>query len=247
MLTSQEEVADRLRIMNEVFLKSLEGISSGVSGRERRRRKERELELERERESQRLFEREKERQEDVRRYERDWELERERERRYYYGYDEQYGLGLGLQSIGPTTTTKHAEEDSHVGIDIHPSTPPPTDSPVNAPPTGITDLVSTDPSPPPSPSPSPPRSQPHQPFRTSYAPSSRVGRYENNASPTSYSPMYAPAQARNSRTSLGFSQGSEEVIGRMELPDDREGRSIYDTERERERKIGIGGNRFRGF
>ncbi|EKM75426.1 hypothetical protein AGABI1DRAFT_132208 [Agaricus bisporus var. burnettii JB137-S8] len=241
MLTSQEEVADRLRIMNEVFLKSLEGISSGVSGRERRRRRERELELERERESQRLFERERERQEEERRYERDWESERERERRYYYGYDEQSGLGLGFQSAEPTTT-KHGGDDSVVGIGIHPSTPSPPDSLANAPPAGATDLIS--PNPPTSPSPSPPQESRHQqPFRASYTPTSRVGKYDTNALPSPYSPTTTHGQT--SRTSLGYSQGSEEVIGRMELPDDREGRSIYDAERERERKFGIGGNRVR--
>jgi autophagy-related protein 13 len=49
----------------------LEGISSGISGRERRRCKERELELGQERETQKPFEREKKRQEDVGRDERD--------------------------------------------------------------------------------------------------------------------------------------------------------------------------------
>ncbi|KAF9440104.1 hypothetical protein P691DRAFT_167778, partial [Macrolepiota fuliginosa MF-IS2] len=47
MLTSQEEVGERLRRMNEVFFKSLEGIRGGGGERERRRR-EREREILRE-------------------------------------------------------------------------------------------------------------------------------------------------------------------------------------------------------
>lgn len=65
MLTSQEEVGERLRKMNEVFLKSLEGISLGSGERERRRRRERERELEREREQEQEREREYGRRENV--------------------------------------------------------------------------------------------------------------------------------------------------------------------------------------
>lgn len=42
MLTSQSEVDERLRRMNENFMKSLEGISSGASGNQRRKARDRE-------------------------------------------------------------------------------------------------------------------------------------------------------------------------------------------------------------
>lgn len=276
MLTNQEEVGERLRRMNEIFLRSLEGITlGGQNGERERRRREREREMERERER-----RERERLTEKERGVRNWKLERERERRYHYGYDSRTGLGLGffpaaptsLSHISPMTPSRAREDKPDVGhsdnvasveIDIDggvlSSLQPGNEEEQLLSPlipehggvmvtseTGGHSFQSFQP--------------PYQPATiplstTSTLPHSRPSYFSHSPH---FSP-HSPSPCSGGTGASSYSEGSEEVIGRMEISIscggdaadrliERDGREpFYDRERERERRHGIGGSRFRQF
>ena len=274
MLTNQEEVGERLKRMNEIFLKSLEGISlNGQNGERERRRREREREMERERERrerERLAERERERGV------RDWNLERERERRYHYGYDDRTGLGLGffpgpptpLSFVPPVTPSRaradevdagHLDDVASVEIDIDGGILPPLQpeaqplSPIIPPNEGQEGIMTT-------------YGTGGHSFRSSQSPYQSTPVSLSTTSPHprpsyfSHSPQFSPHSSYTKGTGASsYNQESEEVIGRMEISIgcgegaadgfvERDGReSFYDRERERERRNGIGGSRFRRF
>ena len=275
MLTNQEEVGERLRRMNEIFLRSLEGISlGGQTGERERRRREREREMERERER-----RERERRTEKERGIRDWKLERERERRYHYGYDSRTGLGLGffpaaptpLSHITPVTPSRARADEPDVGhldnvasveIDIDggalSSLQPRNEEEQRLSPLipGLGGVTAT--------SETGGHSfqcfqSPYQPTTiplstTSTLPRSRPSYFAHSLH---FSP-HSPSPCSGETGASSYSQGSEEVIGRMDISScgrdaadrliERDGgETFYDRERERERRHGIGGSRFRQF
>lgn len=275
MLTNQEEVSERLRRMNEIFLRSLEGITlGGQNGERERRRREREREMERERER-----RERERLTEKERGIRDWKLERERERRYHYGYDSRTGLGLGffpaaptpLSHITPVTPSRaradepdvgHSDNVASVEIDIDggalSSLQPRNEeeqrlSPLIPGHGGVTATFETG-------------GHSFQSFQSPYQPttiplSTASTLPRSRPSYFAHSPHFSPhlpSPCSGGPGASSYSQGSEEVIGRMDISNyggdaadrliERDGgEPFYDRERERERRHGIGGSRFRQF
>lgn len=270
MLTNQEDIDERLRRMNEAFLRSLEEITlGGQNGERERRRREREREMEQERER-----RERERLTEKERGARDWKLERKRERRYHYGYDSRTGLGLGffpaaptpLSHISPVTPSRaradepdagHSNNVASVEIDIDggvlSSLQPRNEDEQPLLPLipGHGDVMATSET-------GGCSFRSYQPTTIPLSTTSTLPR--SRPSYFSHSPHFSPHSPCPGKTEASsYSQGSEEVIGRMEISIacrgyaadqliERDGEEpFYDRERERERRHGIGGSRFRQF